>query len=52
MQYKGLMKDPELAPLFKIGLGNELGRIDQGIKDIAITNTALFVELLSIPKDR
>jgi hypothetical protein len=46
------MKDPELAPLFKIGLGNELGRICQGIRDIAGTNTAFFVELSSIPKDR
>jgi hypothetical protein len=52
MQYKDLMKDPELAPLFEIGLGNELGRICQGIKDIAGTNTAFFVELPSIPKDR
>jgi hypothetical protein len=25
MQYKDLMKDPELGPLFEIGLGNELG---------------------------
>jgi hypothetical protein len=52
MQYKDLMKDPELAPLFEIGLGNELGRICQGIRDIAGTNTAFFVELASIPKDR
>jgi hypothetical protein len=27
MQYKDLMKDPELGPLFEIGLSNELGRI-------------------------
>jgi hypothetical protein len=52
MQYKDLMKDPELGPLFEIGLGNELGRICQGIRDIAGTNTAFFVELASIPKDR
>jgi hypothetical protein len=50
MQYKDLMKDPELGPLFEIGLGNELGRICQGIRDIAGTNTAFFVELASIPK--
>jgi hypothetical protein len=51
MQYKDLMKDPELAPLFEIGLRNELGRIYQGIR-IAGTNTALFVSSSSIPKDR
>jgi hypothetical protein len=39
MQYKDLMKDPELAPLFEIGLGNELRRICQGIRDISGTNT-------------
>jgi hypothetical protein len=42
MQYKDLMKDPELAPLFEIGLGNELGRICEGIRDIAGTNTAFL----------
>jgi hypothetical protein len=52
MQYKDIMKDPELGPLFEIGLGNELGRICQGIQDIAGTNTAFFVELASIPKDQ
>jgi hypothetical protein len=46
------MKDPELGPLFEIGLGNELARICQGIRDIAGTNTAFFVELASIPNDR
>jgi hypothetical protein len=52
MQYKDLMKDPELGPLFEIGLGIELGRICQGIRDISGTNTAFFVELASILKDQ
>jgi hypothetical protein len=52
MHYKDIMKDPELAPLFKIGLGNELGRLCQVIRDIAGTETAFFIELSSIPKDR
>jgi hypothetical protein len=52
MQYKDLTKYPELAPLFQMGLGNELGRIYQGIIDISGTKTALFVELASIPNDR
>jgi hypothetical protein len=52
MQYKDLMKDPELGPLFEIGLSNELGWICQRIRYIAGTNTAFFVDLASIPKDR
>jgi hypothetical protein len=52
MQYKDLMKDPELGPLFEIGLSNKLGRICQGIRDIDETNTAFFVDLANIPKDR
>jgi hypothetical protein len=51
IQYKDFMKDPELGPLFKIHLSNELGRICQGISEIAGTNTAFFVDLASIPKD-
>jgi hypothetical protein len=42
IQYKDLMKDPKLGPLFEIGLGNELGRICQGIRDIAGTNTVFL----------
>jgi hypothetical protein len=38
--------------LFEIGLGNELGRICQGIRDISGTNTTFIVELASIPKYR
>jgi hypothetical protein len=33
-------------------LSNELGRIFQGIRDVAGTNTAFFTDLKSIPKDR
>jgi hypothetical protein len=42
MQYKDLMKDPDIGPLFEIGVSNELGRICQGIRDIAGTNTAFY----------
>jgi hypothetical protein len=52
MQYKDLMKDPDLGPSFEIGLSNEVGRICQGIRDIAGTNTAFFVDLTNIPKTR
>jgi hypothetical protein len=52
MQYKSLMKDPDLGPSFEIGLSNELGRVCQGIRDIVGTNTAVFIDLKIIPKNR
>jgi hypothetical protein len=36
----------------KRGLGNEVGRLFQGIRDIQGTTTCFFVELRNIPKDR
>jgi hypothetical protein len=36
----------------EIGLSNELGRICQGIHDVSRTNTAFFIDLTSIPKER
>jgi hypothetical protein len=52
IKYKDLMKDPDLGPSFEIGLSNELGRICQGIREIAGKNTAFFIDLKSIPKNR
>jgi hypothetical protein len=52
MQYKDLMKDAILGPLFKIGLSIELGRICQGICDVSGTNTTFFIDLTRIPQDR
>jgi hypothetical protein len=52
MEYKALMKDPNLQPLWKRGFGNEAGRLFQGIRDIPGTDLCLFVELINIPKDR
>jgi hypothetical protein len=46
------MKDPIFGPLFEIGLINELGRICQGIHDVAGTNADFFIDLHNIPKDR
>jgi hypothetical protein len=51
MEYTALMKDPQLKPLWTRGFGNECGRLFQGIRDIAGTNTCLFVTLTEIPKD-
>jgi hypothetical protein len=52
MEYKALMKDPQLQPLWTQGFGNECGRLFQGIRDIAGTDTCFFIKLTSIPKDR
>jgi hypothetical protein len=52
IQYKDLMKHSTLGPLYKKGLGNEIGRHCQGIRGIQGTNTCFFVELNNIPKDR
>jgi hypothetical protein len=52
MEYKALMKDPSLQPLWKRGFGNEVGRLFQGIRDFPGTNTCFFFNLTNIPKDR
>jgi hypothetical protein len=52
MEYMALMKDPWLQPLCARGFGNEWGRLFQGIRDITVTDTCLFIKLTNIPKDR
>jgi hypothetical protein len=52
MEYMALMKDPHLQPLWKRGFGNEVGRLFQGIHDIPVTDTCIFIKLTNIPKDR
>jgi hypothetical protein len=52
MQYKDLMKKLTLGPLYKKVLGNELGRLFQGIRNIQGTNNCFFVELTNIPNDQ
>jgi hypothetical protein len=46
------MKYSTLGPLYKKVMGNELGLLYQGIRDIQGTNICFFVELINIPKDR
>jgi hypothetical protein len=52
MEYKALMKDPRLQPLWTRGFGNECGQLFQGIRDIPGTDTCFFIKLTNIPKDR
>jgi hypothetical protein len=51
MEYKALMKDPSLQPLWKRGFGNKLGSLFQGICDIPGTDTCFFYNFTNIPKD-
>jgi hypothetical protein len=51
MENMALMNDPDLKPLWKRGFSNEAGRLFQGSRDIPGTNTCLFLELTSLPKD-
>jgi hypothetical protein len=52
MEYTALMKDPQLQQIWTRGFGNECGRLFQGIRDIAGTDTCFFIKLTGIPKDR
>jgi hypothetical protein len=51
MEYSALMKDPHLQPLWTRGLGNECGRLFQGIRYIPGTHTCFFVDLKNVPND-
>jgi hypothetical protein len=52
MEYTALMKDPQLKPLWTRGFVNKCGRLFQGIRDIAGTDTCFFIKLTDIPQDR
>jgi hypothetical protein len=51
-EYSALVKDPRPQPLWTRRFVNECGRLFQGIRDIAGTNTCFFIKLTNIPKDR
>jgi hypothetical protein len=51
MEYTALVKDPQLQPLWTRRFGNERGRLFQGIRYIAGTDTCFFIKLTNIPKD-
>ena len=52
LEYRDLIKDPKRAATWQTSLGNELGRLSQGIRDIKGTNTIFFIPKSEIPKDR
>ena len=52
MEYRDLMKKPDLRKLWQRSLTNELGCLAQGIQDIKGTNTIYFIPKSDIPHDR
>ena len=52
LEYRDLIKRPDLRDVWFHSLANELGRLAQGIRDIKGTNTIFFIPKSGIPKDR
>ena len=52
LEYRDLIKRPELKQIWFRAFANELGRLAQGIRDIAGTDTIFFIPRSKIPKDR
>ena len=51
LEYRDLIKRPELRECWMRSLANELGRLSQGIRDIKGTNTIYFIPKSEIPQD-
>ena len=52
LEYRDLIKIPELRQTWMTSLANELGRLAQGIREIKGTNTIYFIDKSEIPKDK
>ena len=52
MEYRDLMKKPDLKELWERSLATELGRLAQGIRNIKGTNTIYFIPKSEIPLNR
>ena len=52
LEYRDLIKRPELMDTWYRLLANKLGRLAQGIRDIKGTDTVFFIPLSEIPMDR
>ena len=52
LEYRELIKRPEVKEKWFTALANELGRLAQGIRDIKGTETIHFIPKSEIPKDR
>jgi hypothetical protein len=52
MEYRDLLKKPDLKELWERSFANELGRLSQGTRDINGTNKIHFIPKSDIPHDR
>ena len=52
LEYRDLIRRPELKETWTRSLANELGRLAQGIHDVKAANTIFFVKKSEIPKDK
>ena len=52
LEYRDLLKRPELKEQWQTSFANEVGRLAQGIRDIKGTNTIHFIPRSEIPADR
>ena len=53
MEYRHLMADPKLKPLWQAKYGKELGRLAQGMPGVVEgTNTIFFIHKNEVPEDR
>ena len=52
LEYRDLIKRPELRETWEKSLSNEIGRLAQGVRDIKGTDTIHFIRKSQIPADR
>ena len=52
LEYKDLMKSKKYKNVWAKSYANELGRLNQGIRNIPGTNTMFFINKSEIPADR
>ena len=52
LEYRDLIKRPEVKEIWEKALSNELGRLAQGVREIKGTDTIFFIKKSEIPKDR
>jgi hypothetical protein len=51
LEYRQLLQQPNLKPIWERAFGNELGRLAKGVRDIKGTDTILFIHTSEIPKE-
>ena len=52
LEYRDLIKRPELQQRWSVSLSDKLGRLSQGICDIPGPNTIMFIQKANVPTDR